>query len=193
MDGGGRVIDGKPSLVFGVDVIASEDPEAIGILIDHELFHRYHFQVAGFSDDKGSQEILWRALWAEGLATYVSMKLNSPASMQDALVVPRDLIERSRPLLPELIPELQPHLDEVNPELYATFFSYRGPDASPPSRVGYYIGALVAERLARQHSLPALARMPAAEVRKEVAAQCRVLAIVDLTIRDFARCAILMA
>jgi hypothetical protein len=171
MDGGGRVIDGKPSLVFGVDVIASEDAEKIGILIDHELFHRYHFQVAGFSDDKGSEEVLWRALWAEGLATYVSMKLNPPASMQDALVVPQDLVARSAPLLPELISELQPHLDEVNAELYAKFFSYQGADANPPSRVGYYIGALVAERLARHHSLPALAHMPAAEVRKALAAQ----------------------
>lgn len=42
---------------------------------------------------------------------------------------------------------------------------------NPPSRVGYYIGALVAQRMAKRHSLVELARMPAAGVRKELGAR----------------------
>jgi hypothetical protein len=168
LDGAGRIVDGKPSLILGVDVIASEQPETLGILIHHELFHRYHFQVARFSDDNAEHEVLWKVLWAEGLATYVSMKLNPPASMQDALLVPKDLVQRSQPMLPDLVAELEPNLNRIDPELFTKFFTYRGPEANPPSRVGYYIGALLAQRMARRHSPARLAHMHASEVRIEL-------------------------
>jgi hypothetical protein len=168
MDGAGRVLDGKPALILGVDVIASENPESLGILIHHEIFHRYHFQVAGFSDDNAEQEVLWKGLWAEGLATYISMRLNPPASLQDALLVPKDLVKRSEPMLSDLVRELRPNIDRIDPELFSKFFNYRGPDATPPSRVGYYIGALVAQRMAQRHSLAGLAHMPASRVRAAV-------------------------
>ncbi len=170
MDGAGRVIDGKPALILGVDVIASEPPGSLGILIHHEIFHRYHFQVAGFSDDNAEQEVLWKGLWAEGLATYISMRLNPPASLQDALLVPPDLVKRSKPMLAELVRELRPNADRIDPDLFSKFFHYRGPDATPPSRVGYYIGALVAQRMAQRHSLAQLAHMAPVRVREEVGA-----------------------
>ncbi len=165
------MVDGRPSLILGVDVIYGEKPEFLGILIHHELFHRYHFQVAGFSDDHAEHEVLWKGLWAEGLATYVSMKLNPPASLQDALGAPEDLVKRSQPMLSDLVGELVPNLDRIDPELFSKFFSYRGPEAHPPSRVGYYIGALVAQRMAKRHSLVGLAHMPANRVRKELGLQ----------------------
>jgi hypothetical protein len=126
-------------------------------------------QVAGFSDDKAQQEVVWRAVWADGLARYVSMKLNPPASLQDALFVPKDLVKRSQPLLPQLIADLQPKLDQVDPDFFSKFFQYRGPAATPPSRVGYYIGALAAQDMAERHSLSALAHMQAGAVRAELA------------------------
>ena len=169
LDGAGRVVDDQPALIFGADVIAKEHSAAdLGIFVDHELFHRYHSQVAGFSDDKGQQEVIWRALWAEGLATYVSMKLHPPASMQDALFVPKDLVKRSKPLLPRLIADLEPKLDQADPGFFSKFFLYRGRDATPPSRVGYYIGALAAEYMAERHSLSELAHMQAGAVRVEL-------------------------
>lgn len=169
LDGAGRVVDNQPSLIFGADAIAAEhSPADLKIFVDHELFHRYHSQVAGFSDDKAQQEVIWRALWAEGLATYVSIKLNPPASMQDALFVPKDLVKRSQPLLSGLIVDLQPKLDQVDPDFFSEFFLYHGPAATPPSRVGYYIAALVAEDMARHHSLSALAHMQAGAVRTEL-------------------------
>src|SRR5262249_27379393 len=121
LDGAGRIVNGQPSLILGVDVIASEQPKTLGILIHHELFHRYHFQVAGFSDDKAENDVLWRTLWAEGLATYASMRLNPPASLPDALIIPSDLVQRSQPILAQLIAELEPSLDCLNPKLFSEF------------------------------------------------------------------------
>jgi hypothetical protein len=75
MDGAGRDVGGRPSLVFGVDTIAQFwMPQTLPIFLSHELFHRYHFQAAGFSDDLAERDLIWRSLWAEGLATYVSAR-----------------------------------------------------------------------------------------------------------------------
>ena len=114
---------------------------------------------------------MWKTLWAEGLATYVSMVRNPPASMQNALIVPQDLVQRSTPLLPELAATLDPNLDRIDGKLFAKYFLYRGPEANPPSRVGYYIGALVAQRIAREHTLPEIAHLPPNRVRKELGEQ----------------------
>jgi len=171
LDGAGRVVDHKPALILGVDVITEEHPSAanLGILIDHELFHRYHYQVAGFSDDNAQHEVVWKGLWAEGLATYVSMKLNSPATMQDALFLPLDLVTRSKPILPRLISELSTRLDTVDPAYFSELFTYRGAHTNPPSRVGYFIGALAAQDLAIHRSLTELAHMQPSTVRPELA------------------------
>jgi hypothetical protein len=170
LDGAGRIVNGNPALLLGIDNIAAEQfsSETLRIFIDHELFHRYHSQVAGFSDDNAQRETLWRALWAEGLATYTSQALNPPASMQDALMFPRDLVQRSQPQLSALIAQLIPQLDEVNPKLFATFFSYHKDDGGVPPRSGYYIGSLTAQRLAQQNSLFGLAHMQAPEVRTKL-------------------------
>lgn len=162
LDGAGRVVDGQPALVFGVDSIASEfsaAPQELPIFIDHELFHRYHSQVSGFSDDKGQQEILWRGLWAEGLATYVSMALNRPASLQDALFLPRDLVSRASPIRAVLAKQLVARLDLSDPNVFRQYFSYHAKDVEAvPPRSGYYIGALAAQQLAQHNTLQQLAR-----------------------------------
>lgn len=169
MDGAGRVVDNKPALILGVDVIAvNHTPASLAILVHHELFHRYHYQVAGFSDDKAERDVIWRSLWAEGLATYVSKQLNSPATMQDALFVPTDLVARARPMLKTLILGLEPKLDSIDADYFSQMFKYHGAAANPPSRVGYYIGALAAEKMAQRHSLLALAHLRANAVRQEL-------------------------
>jgi hypothetical protein len=164
LDGARRVVDRRPALLFGVDVIAEGTP-ALRILIDHELFHRYHYQVAKFNDDNAEREVMWKTLWAEGQATYVSMVLNTPASMQDALYLPKDLVERAKPMLRQLISELGPKLDQVDPGFFSRYFKYHGANATPPSRDGYYIGALAAQRMGQRYFLFQLAHLHASAVR----------------------------
>jgi len=173
LDGAGRVVDGQPALVFGVDSIASEfsaEPLQLPIFIDHELFHRYHSQVSGFSDDKGQQEILWRGLWAEGLATYVSMVLNPPSSLQDALFLPRDLVSRASPIRSVLAKQLAARLDLADPDVFRQYFSYHAKDVDGvPPRSGYYIGALAAQQLAQHNTLQQLAHLQSEALRKNLA------------------------
>jgi hypothetical protein len=175
LDGAGRLVDGRPALVFGVDTIAQlHSAEQLPVFVSHELFHRYHFQVAGFSDDPGDGQAIWRTLWAEGLATYVSARLNPDRPLSDAFMLPPDLAERAAPLTPRLAQELED--DETpDPALYAKYFTYRSPAAEAaglPSRAGYYIGYRVAALAARGRTLQALAhrRGPAlqAEIQRDL-------------------------
>ena len=82
--------------MLGVDTIAQfETPASLPVFLSHELFHRYHFQAAGFSDDLAERDLIWRSLWAEGLATYVSARLNPSNPLSDALIVPRRTSRRA--------------------------------------------------------------------------------------------------
>jgi hypothetical protein len=167
LDGAGRIIHHKVALIIGVDQASQEYSAAkLPIFLSHELFHRYHQQVAGFSDDEGDRAPIWLALWAEGLATYVSMRLTPGATLQEALILPNDLIEQARPRLRQLVPEIRMHLEDRDPVIFAEFFKYHRQAAVVPSRVGYYIGALIAQVLNNERSLFELAHTSHADVEK---------------------------
>jgi len=180
LDGAGRVVDGHPALVLGVDTIARLDrPDALPVFVSHELFHRYHFAAAGFSDDDGDRQPIWRTLWAEGLATYVSARLNPDRPLSDALMLPTDLAERAAPLTPRLAQELE-HGDAPDPALYAEYFLYGSASAAAaglPSRAGYYIGYRVAALAARGTSLPALAHRRGPTLQRAIERELETLAL----------------
>ncbi len=172
LDGAGRIVAGRPALVLGVDAISSfETPSQLPVFVTHEFFHRYHFQVAGFSDDLAERDLIWRSLWAEGLATYVSAKLNPSNSLGDALLLPRDLEARAQPYLPIMAAELLASLDRSDAGTFFKFFGYRDQAAERagwPSRSGYYLGYLIAENLGRTHSLAELAHLKGPTLRAEI-------------------------
>jgi hypothetical protein len=173
LDGAGRVVAGRPSLVVGIDMLMIENPALRPVFLAHEFFHRYHAQAAGFSDDAGEGQALWRVLWAEGLATYVSMKLTPGATLIDALILPADLEARAKPKLPEIVAKLKPRLDKVDPATYRLLFTYGGKDATKaglPWRSGYYLGYLVAAELGKTRPLTALAHLRGAILRKAIEA-----------------------
>lgn len=140
LDGAGRVVAGRPSTVIGVDTVSQIDSNAqLPVFFSHELFHRYHYQAAGFSDDLSDTSPIWKALWAEGLATYVSAKLNPSNALADVLIVPRDLEARSRPVLAKMAAELAEALDRVDARTYGKVFEYGNREAEIagwPSRSG---------------------------------------------------------
>lgn len=174
MDGAGRVVAGKPALVLGPDVIARFETEAqLPVFLAHELFHRHHFAMAGFSDDLAERDLVWRTLWAEGLATYASARLNPERPLADALLLPRDLEARAAPLVPALARELAPELDRVDAQVFGRFFGYGDAQARSlgwPYRSGYYLGYLVAQRLGEHRTLAELARLQGPELRREIGA-----------------------
>jgi hypothetical protein len=172
LDGAGRVVDGRRALVLGVDVLDGEQKlVSLPTFVTHEVFHRYHYQAAGFSDDLAERQPIWRALWAEGLATYVSRVLTPGATVEDALMLPKDLGQRAGPMTPALAADLLRHLDEVNPEVFTTYFTYGNKEVARrglPWRSGYYVGYRVAETLARRHSLDALVHLKGPRLRAEI-------------------------
>jgi hypothetical protein len=164
-DGGTRTIDGQQALLFGLDMIAyiygeEADPEPF---FHHELFHIYHSQ---FFDEGGA---LITALWREGLATYVAHALNPKAAGVNLFGLPRNTPERTQAELPRYVRELRTVLDSESRDDYARFF-LGGMDeqAATPARSGYYIGYLVAEKLAKRHSLQDLAHAKLQQLRPEI-------------------------
>ena len=172
MDGAGRDVAGHPALVLGVDMIAEFETSAqLPVFLSHELFHRYNFQAAGFSDDLAERDVIWRSLWAEGLATYVSAKLNPSHPLSDALIFPRDLDSRAQPFIPQMAAELLAAADRVDPANFAKFFESGSTDAQHlgwPPRSGYYVGYLVAQDLGRRRTLAQLAHMRGPMLRAQI-------------------------
>ena len=83
---------GNRRLLFGIDMIALlHNAKDLPTLFSHELFHVYHQQVLGRLIPK-DDSVTWWAMWEEGLATYVSMRMNAPAAEQDVLWFPKNLV-----------------------------------------------------------------------------------------------------
>lgn len=160
MDGGTRELNGKVVAVFGADVIARiHDPATIGPFLDHELFHFHHARY--FPDC----EAMWCSLWQEGLATYVSSRMNMTEDDKALmLTIPRPIRPEVEPRLAEAMCYTRARLESEDPEVYASFFYGNGKSPFPP-RFGYYIGYLIARKIGDGKTLDALARMPGEQVK----------------------------
>jgi uncharacterized protein YjaZ len=168
MDGAGRVVGTSPALVLGVEMIDRiETPAQMPVFFAHELFHRYNYRVAGFSDDPGDHQPIWRTLWAEGLATYVSAKLNPDRPLSDAMLFPPDLAERAAPQIERLARALRDN-DAPNPGLYAEYFEVGSTKSGIPPRAGYYVGYRVASLAAREYSLYRLAHLRGPALHRDI-------------------------
>jgi hypothetical protein len=168
MDGAGRVVSARPALVLGVEVIDRvETPAQVPVFFAHELFHRYNYRVAGFSDDPSDRQPIWRTLWAEGLATYVSAELNPDRPLSDAMIFPPDLAERAAPQIERLARGLRDN-DAPNPSLYAEYFETDSAKNGIPPRAGYYVGYRVASLAARRYSLYRLAHLRGPALHRDI-------------------------
>ncbi|HEX7116491.1 MAG TPA: hypothetical protein VF193_15300 [Steroidobacter sp.] len=156
---------GKPRMRFGVDMIALlHSSRALPAFFHHELFHIYQAQKLGAAMPAEETQPVWWALWVEGLATYVSWKLNPSLAAPEIFWMPRDLEEQLKPKLAEAARMIQPELD--GHEGYRRWFMAGSNPPGLPTRSGYYLGYLLARHL-DQGDLAALARMEPAEVRRE--------------------------
>jgi hypothetical protein len=171
-DGGMRSLPGGGRLMFGADMIARlYKNKAIQPFFHHELFHLYHSRT--FDDCRA----VWCNLWNEGLATYVSHRLNSSASDDELLLnspVPlRPAVEGNRK---EAVCTITPQLDSENGNLNNALFSSRRLNERLPPRFGYYLGYLIAAEAGKTRSLRQLAELDNQQVRPLVEASLRSLA-----------------
>lgn len=156
---------GQSRMRFGVEMISLLHPQReLPAFFHHELMHIYQAQQIGAAVPTDSEQPVSWALWNEGLATYVSWKLNPSLTAPEIFWIPRDMQA-----------QMQPHLAEAAALMLADLDGHEGygrwfvADSSPPGlpvRSGYYLGYLMAKHLDRG-DLAALARMSPEEVKVE--------------------------
>lgn len=153
-DGATRDVNGKSALMFGLDVIVRLKEE-LSPLVVHELFHVYHAEAVAEDPDTFG----W-ALWAEGLATYVSRRLNPELPESQICCMP------SIPdaMVPRLAGEALRLLDSEKREDYARYF-LGGAELDFPSRSGYALGYRIASEAGKKRTLEELAALTPVEVR----------------------------
>lgn len=167
--------DQLDSLLFAFDGVAKfhGGRAPVAVIFSHELFHLYHFQVNP-PPANADQLPLYRLIWQEGLACYVSSVLNPGAPLRDILFDPRLAAEGPRStksVAQQLLIDLQ-STDDVQTAEYLT---YRTTGAMP-QRMGYLIGYQIAAKLAGQHSLAELVHLRDPELRFTMKRELRLLA-----------------
>ncbi len=168
-----NLMDGRLAVLFGIDGIArfhGADAD-LGVLFSHELFHAYHDQV---NPKVYEDETLYTQLWAEGLATYVSMQLNPGSSESTALLDPK-LAAADPVRVPEMARAFLSKFDSRDKGDYREFFQFDWQGPFPP-RGGYLLGLRVCEVLGRKYSLQQLAKLGGDELREQIRAALETLA-----------------
>ena len=167
--------DNPRLLLLGLDGLAKfHGADAhISVIFSHELFHIYHFQVNPPPRDADQIE-LYRLIWQEGLATYVSHVLNPEASLADVLLDPR-LAKEGPKYVPMFAHNLLTQLESTDDETAARYLSYRR-GGQTPSRMGYLIGYQIAKRMAATYPLAELARLRGRALLKLLRREMQVLA-----------------
>lgn len=144
------VFDGQSSdgvLRFGIDGIVKYDEKDVnlGVLVSHELFHVYHAQAQSTVGAHPTGEF-WESLWAEGLATYVSFRLNPNSTESEVLhesalaaLPPADVMKMACAIAPVL---------DKSKDAGAQFLDAGSGPTNLPPRGAYLIGFLVAAKIA---------------------------------------------
>ncbi len=163
------------SLLFALDGVAKfhGGNAPVAVIFSHELFHLYHFQINPPPADP-DQVPLYRLIWQEGLACYVSSRLNPSAPLHDIVFDPRLAAEGPK-LVKSVSRELLKDLESTDDLPTAEYLTYRKTSATP-SRMGYLIGYQIAAKLAAQHSLLELAHLRDPELRFMMRREVRLLA-----------------
>jgi hypothetical protein len=161
MDGGTRKIGDKMYLILGIDGMVKHHKgfESEMPFFHHEFFHFYHGQF--FPEE----QVLWIALWNEGLATYASQKLNPDASIKDLILdIPVGMISRIDNQLDFHWHDLNKKLESKSDADYEAYFLMSSKDKKIVPRSGYYLGYLIAMELGKSRSVPEMARLKHAEI-----------------------------
>ncbi|MDP9267308.1 MAG: DUF2268 domain-containing putative Zn-dependent protease [Acidobacteriota bacterium] len=170
-DGGTRIVAGQEALLLGVETIARINRPGADVspFFHHELFHIYQSQ---FDDEESDNPPIYRSLWHEGLAVYVSRVLHPVAPEEQIFGRPIEMPNRARAVLPQLAHEFCAQMDSTSRTDYARYFlGRRSPEADSPTippRAGYYLGYLVGEELAKKHDLRWLAHAKTTSLRTEI-------------------------
>ena len=169
MDGSAAFVNGQHRIIFAPDVIPRyHQLSELKVLIDHETFHIYHHQATGvYGASAEAVPTILEALWGEGLATFVSWRMNPEVSLDTALLQP-GIPEAANPHLADIAKGLLAHLDDKDEPTFLHYFvAGKQPEGYPP-RAGYFMGALIAQDLSARYTLPQLAHLNGRELHTSV-------------------------
>jgi hypothetical protein len=165
-DGHPDTFEGKNYLFFGGDMIAMvHGPADMPAFFDHEIFHLYHRRVLGSAAPEGDKPAWW-SMWVEGLATYVSQRMNPALDAQHVLWFPTDIVARMGNEGARGARLLRADMEKTGPEA-DRWFSAGQSVAGLPQRAGYYYGYLFAKSVGTHRLLAELARLKPADVHRQ--------------------------
>jgi hypothetical protein len=120
------------NLLFAFDGVAKfhGGNAPVAVIFSHELFHLYHFQISPPPADP-DQLPLYRLIWQEGLACYVSRLLNPSAPLGDILFDPR-LAAQGPVFVKSVAKQLLRDLQSTDDSETAEYLSYRTTGAAKP-------------------------------------------------------------
>lgn len=163
-DGHPQDFGGRSNLLFGIDMIALiHGPEDMPSFFAHEIFHLYHAQVVGADTPPGAQAGWW-TMWREGLATYVSQRMNPGLNAQQVLWLPRDIDARMQKERARGARLLLADVEKTGADADRWFDAGTSVDGLP-ERAGYWFGYEFAKSIGDAKTLRDLARMKPADVR----------------------------
>jgi hypothetical protein len=173
----GKIPHDNPSALFlALDgLVKFHGPNVrLDVILSHELFHLYHFQVNPLPAEIDKIP-LYRQIWQEGLATYVSGSLNPGASLADVLLDPQ--LARDGPkYVPAVARTLLTQLEAADDETTARYLFYRR-GSQTPSRMGYLVGYDIVAHLAPTRSLKDLSRLRGRRLLHLIKDEMRQLAV----------------
>lgn len=168
-NGRSQQIQGRDALLLGLDDIAELHETNLPPLLDHELFHRY--QHAFFPFEPERNEPLWVRLWAEGMATYVSRKLNPSATNMDTLWIDDAHVKELDSRIANIAADFLNHFASTSPRQASLYFlDDESKDPNIPARAGYYLGLRVAERLGKKYSVQEMAHWNRSQAEPHIGA-----------------------
>jgi hypothetical protein len=160
---------GRRYLLFGVDIIAMlHDPADMPAFFDHEIFHLYQRQVMGLRAPQGEAPAWW-TMWMEGLATYVSQRMNPGLDAQQVFWYPRDMVARMEQDRARAARLMLRDIDKTGSDGDRWFLASASVEGLP-IRAGYYLGYLFAKSEGDGRSLSQLARMAPRQIHREAVA-----------------------
>lgn len=152
----GKLVNGDQAMLFGLDRMAKYHDRGVDppVVFTHELFHVYHQQINPVVFQKPPP---YAELLIEGLATYVSQRLNPGTSDATALLDPK-LAAASPQLVSEAARQFLAEFASTAPAAHDKFF-YSGYKGKLPPLTGYLLGYKACEQLGKKYSMKQMARL----------------------------------
>ncbi len=168
--------DGQLPLFIGADGLVryhGTSPD-LAVFLDHESFHLYQSQIAPEAMLDPAPPV-YAMLWTEGVASYVSERLNPDAALLHVLLDDVHLAGADAATRRGLAAAILAALDSTREADALRFFS-AGATGPWPARGGYLVGLEVARRIGRELPLAQLPRLQGAALRERLARELAALA-----------------